>query len=204
MESVLTTPDQLLDTTPGSAFFQPDNAASPFAQQRGAGDSRIRESATRDATAAHLPVLLVLDEDEQTHSTVEMSSGDLARILHATNPLEAFRWLRDETVDVVIGGTANGCMDLTHLLCLAKRRHPDIASIVVSTEASPALARLTMQGLIFCHLAKPLKAGQLRARIKAALSTPTLPPVALAPSPRGKDEARPTGWLGALHRWFRD
>lgn len=204
MESVLTTPDRLLDTTPGSAFFQPDNVANPIALQRGVGDSRIRESRLGHGKFDRLPVLLVLDEDEKTHSSVEMSSGDFARILHATNPLEAFRWLRDETVDVVIGGTANGCMDLTHLLCLAKRRHPDIASIVVSTEASPALARLTMQGLIFCHLAKPLRAGLLRARIKAALSTATLPPAALAPSPRGKDEARPTGWLGALHRWFRD
>jgi len=156
-----------------------------------------------------LPGVLVLDEDEQTHSAVEMSAGDLARVIHASSPVDAFRVLREESVAIVVSGSKLGNMDLTHLLCLLKRQHPTLLSIVVSAQSSPALDRLIEQGQIFRHAAKPLKAGLLRASIKAAIeqheSRPAcplpLPPVTDGSSRKGAARQTLTGKLQALlHR----
>lgn len=132
--------------------------------------------------ALRLPSVLVLDEDDQTHSAVEMSAGDFAHIIHASSPVEAFRLLQGEAVDVVVSCSKLGNMDLTHLLCLIKRQHPALANIVVSTDSEHALSRLIEQGKIFRHVAKPLKAGLLRASIKSALEQREGCPVDPAPA----------------------
>ena len=114
--------------------------------------------------------ILVLDEDDATHSAVEMSVGDLAPIIHATNPVDAFRLVQEADVGIIVSARRLGSMDLTHLLCLVKRQHPEIISIVVGeAETSKLLGRLIAEEQIFQFVAKPLKAGSLRPCIKAAL-----------------------------------
>lgn len=129
-----------------------------------------------------LPKILVLDEDEATHSSIELSVGDLAEIVHVTSPVDAFKMLEDEEIGIIVSERKLGTMDLTHLLCLLKRKHPQIVSIVVTeTEDSNLICRMINQGQIFRFMTKPLKAGSLRLTLKSAitrrqelLSTPLL------------------------------
>jgi len=204
MAPPLLPPDRRLASAPAADAGRPGFAGPRAPLPTVPAFSRIQESPVKNGKFSRLPVLLVLDDDEQTHSTVEMSSGDFARILHAADPLEAFRWLREETIDVVVSSSTIGHMDLTHLLCLAKRRHPGMASIVIGSGGSPLLSRLTRQGDISCYLARPLKVGALRASIKAALSTSLRPASATDHMPpQRNDAASQPGWLGTLLGWFK-
>lgn len=115
--------------------------------------------------------LLVLDDDESVHATVEMSAGDLAEIIHATNPVDAFRILETEDIGVILAERTLGTMDLTHLLCLLKRQHPQIVSIVLTdTMDSNLISRMINQGQIYRFIPKPVKAGFLRLTLKSALT----------------------------------
>ena len=115
--------------------------------------------------------LLVLDDDDAIHSEIEMSAGDLAQVVHATNPIDAFRILNNENIGIILTERALGGMDLTHLLCLIKRQQPTIVSIVLSDVLDSSLVtKMINQGQIFRFLPKPVKAGYLRLTVKAALT----------------------------------
>lgn len=121
--------------------------------------------------ANNLPKILVLDEDEATHSAIELSVGDLAEIVHVTSPVDAFKMLEDEEIGIIVSERKLGTMDLTHLLCLLKRKHPQIVSVVVTeTEDSNLICRMINQGQIFRFMTKPLKAGSLRLTLKSAIT----------------------------------
>lgn len=127
-----------------------------------------------EVAGTRLPKILVLDEDEATHSVVEMSTGDLAQILHVTSPVDAFKMLEEEEVGIILSERSLGTMDLTHLLCLLKRKHPQIVSIVVTeSEDSNLICRMINQGQIHRFIPKPLKAGNLRLAIKSAIAKRT-------------------------------
>ena len=124
-----------------------------------------------EISGRRLPKILVLDEDETTHSIVEMSAGDLAQIIHVTSPVDAFKMLEDDEVGIILSERTLGTMDLTHLLCLLKRKHPQIVSIVVTaSEDSNLICRMINQGQIHRFILKPLKAGHLRLALKSAIA----------------------------------
>lgn len=121
--------------------------------------------------ASRAAKILVLDDDEAIHSAVEMSAGDLAEVIHVTSPVDAFKALKDEDIGVILAERKLGSMDLTHLLCLLKRQHPQIVSVVLTDTADTELVcRLINQGQIFRLIPKPAKAGDLRIALKAALN----------------------------------
>jgi len=129
-----------------------------------------KEPAIQPSPTAHSSKILVLDYDEATHSAVEMSSGDLCSVVHATNPVDAFRILASEDIGVILAERTLGSMDLTNLLCLLKRQHPEIVSIVLSkTMDSNVLTKMINQGQIFRFLTKPVSAASLRLTLKEAL-----------------------------------
>jgi serine/threonine-protein kinase len=114
--------------------------------------------------------ILVIDDDEVTHSTVEMSAGDLAEVIHVTNPSDAFKVLQEKNIGVILAERKLGTMDLTHFLCLLKRQHPQIVSIVLTeTPDSNLICQLINQGQIFRFIQKPVKPGFLRLTLKSAL-----------------------------------
>jgi len=124
-----------------------------------------------ETAGLRLPKILVLDEDETTHSIVEMSAGDLAQIIHVTSPVDAFKMLEDEEIGIILSERTLGTMDLTHLLCLLKRKHPQIVSLVVTeSEDSSLICRMINQGQIHRFIPKPLKAGNLRLALKSAIA----------------------------------
>lgn len=142
--------------------------AADIARQQPALPSN--EAATQASPAAHSSKILVLDDDEATHSAVEMSAGDLCEVIHATNPVDAFRILESEDIGVILAERTLGSMDLTHLLCLLKRQHPEIVSIVMSkTMDSDLLTKMINQGQIFRFLPKPVTASFLRLTLRSAL-----------------------------------
>lgn len=124
-----------------------------------------------NAAASRAARILVLDDDEAIHSAVEMSAGDLAEVIHVTSPLDAFTALKEEDIGVILAERKLGSMDLTHLLCLLKRQHPQIVSVVLTDTADTELVRrLINQGQIFRFIPKPAKAADLRTALKAALA----------------------------------
>lgn len=124
-----------------------------------------------EITGKRLPRVLVLDEDETTHSIVEMSAGDLAHVIHVTSPVDAFKMLEDKEIGIILSERRLGTMDLTHLLCLLKRKHPQIVSLVVTeSEDSNLICRMINQGQIHRFIPKPLKAGNLRLALKSAIA----------------------------------
>lgn len=142
-------------------------AADIARQQPAAPSHEVLPHATPTARPSRI---LVLDDDEATHSAVEMSAGDLGEVIHATNPVDAFRILENEDIGVILAERTLGSMDLTHLLCLLKRQHPEIVSIVLSKSMdSNLLTRMINQGQIFRFLSKPVSAGFLRLTLKSAL-----------------------------------
>lgn len=153
----------------------------PLLVAQAAEIARRQEIALSPAATPHpevagtrLPKMLVLDEEEATHSVVEMSAGDLAQILHVTSPVDAFKILENEEVGIILSERNLGTMDLTHLLCLLKRKHPQIVSIVVTeSEDSNLICRMINQGQIHRFIPKPLKAGNLRLAIKSAIAKRT-------------------------------
>ncbi len=150
----------------------------PLIVAQAAEIARRQEATPLAGIAAHpeiagerLPKILVLDEDEATHSAVELSVGDLAQIVHVTSPVDAFRLLEDEEIGIVLSERKLGTMDLTHLLCLLKRKHPQIVSIVVTdSDDSNLICRMINQGQIYRFISKPLKAGNLRLALKSAIA----------------------------------
>lgn len=124
-----------------------------------------------EVTGMRLPKILVLDEDEATHSIVEMSAGDLAQIVHVSSPVDAFKMLEDEEIGIILSERTLGTMDLTHLLCLLKRQHPQIVSLIVTdSEDSNLICRMINEGQIHRFIPKPLKAGNLRLALKSAIA----------------------------------
>ncbi|MCG2577152.1 response regulator [Dechloromonas sp. XY25] len=124
-----------------------------------------------EVTGQRLPKILVLDEDEATHSVTEMSAGDLAQIVHVTSPVDAFKMLEDEEIGIILSERTLGTMDLTHLLCLLKRKHPQIVSLVITdSEDSNLICRMINEGQIHRFIPKPLKAGNLRLALKSAIA----------------------------------
>ena len=115
--------------------------------------------------------ILVIDDDEVTHMTVEISAGDLAEVIHVTNPTDAFKALQEENIGVILAERKLGTMDLTRFLCLVKRQHPQIISIVLTeTPDSNLICQLINQGQIYRFIQKPVKAGFLRFTLKSALA----------------------------------
>lgn len=124
-----------------------------------------------ETPASRSAKILVLDDDESIHAAVEMSAGDLAEVIHVTSPVDAFKVLQNDDIGVILAARKLGSMDLTHLLCLLKRQHPQIVSIVLTETSDTALVcQLINQGQIFRLIAKPVKAGALRLALKSALS----------------------------------
>ena len=124
-----------------------------------------------EVAGLRLPKILVLDEDETTHSVAEMSAGDLAQIVHVTSPVDAFKMLEDEEIGIILSERTLGTMDLTHLLCLLKRKHPQIVSLVITdSDDSNLICRMINEGQIHRFIPKPLKAGNLRLALKSAIA----------------------------------
>lgn len=115
--------------------------------------------------------LLVLDDDQAIHALVEISAGDLAEVIHVTDPIDAFRILGTEDVGVVLSDRTLGNTDLTNQLCLLKRQHPRIVSVVLTeTEDNQLISKMIDQGKIFRIIHKSAKVGVLRETLKAAIA----------------------------------
>ena len=132
----------------------------------------IQVPPVNDRPASRSAKILVLDDDEAIHSAVEMSAGDLAEVIHVTNPVDALKALKIDDIGVILTERKLGSMDLTHLLCLLKRQHPQIVSIVLTdTTDTDLVCQLINRGQIFRLVPKPVKAGSLRLALKSALAT---------------------------------
>ncbi len=115
--------------------------------------------------------LMVLDDDESIHSEVEMSIGDLTEIVHFTNSVDAIKAIENGDIGVIVAERTLGSMDLTHLLCLLKRQHPKIVSVILTNDMDGNhIAKMINQGQIYRFLPKPVKAGELRLALKSALA----------------------------------
>lgn len=115
--------------------------------------------------------ILVIDDDPQMHSAIEMSAGDLASVVHVTNVVDAVHALQQNEVGVIVSETRLGAIDLTRLLCLMKQRNPHIVTVVLAEETGTDLvSKLINQGQIYRFIPKPVKPGYMRVIMRSALA----------------------------------
>lgn len=114
--------------------------------------------------------ILVLDQNPQIHAMVELSIGDLAPVIHAHSIGDAVHALKGGNIGAIVAEARTGSVDLTHLLCLMKQRHPEVAGVVLAEEAGlDQVADLINRGQIFRFVPMPIKAAQLRDILYSAL-----------------------------------
>jgi serine/threonine-protein kinase len=133
----------------------------------------VQEPAPEEAVLppAEEATILVIDDDPQMHAAVEMNSGDLAKVVHVTNVVDAVHALQNQAVGVIVSETKLGSVDLTRLICLMKQRHPQIVTVVLAEETGTDLvSKLINQGQIYRFIPKPIKSGYMRMILRSALA----------------------------------
>ena len=120
---------------------------------------------------AEKTVVLVIDDDPKIHAAVELSAGDLAKVIHVTSVVEAVHALQENPVGVIVSETRMGSMDLTRLICMMKQRDPQVVTVVLAEESSTdQVAKLINKGQIYRFVPKPVKSGFMRLTLRSALA----------------------------------
>lgn len=122
------------------------------------------------ATPADNAKILMLHDDIQVHTAVELCAGDLAPVVHVANIADAIHHLQEGGIGVIIAETSFGSVDLTRLICFLKQHHPQVVSIVLGDDTgTDTVMKLVNQGQVFRFVPKPIKAALMRDTLRAAL-----------------------------------
>lgn len=117
-----------------------------------------------------LDSILVLDEDPGLAGVVKQSTSPNVRITHASSMAEAVAVLGSEAVSVVVSDTRVGRMDTTPLLKVLKQRHPNIVSVVLTSDSDvDSVIKLINQGQVYRFIPKPVKPAFLKIMLASAV-----------------------------------
>jgi len=114
--------------------------------------------------------VLLIDESPEVHAAVDRDCGGAARVQHAYSLADAARMLNCQPVGVLVSEARVGGLDATRLARLAKAKHPETVSVILSSPLdAAAAAALVSQGQAYRWIPKPLKPGYVRIVLDAAL-----------------------------------
>ncbi len=134
------------------------------------GDSHEGREADPARLCRASETILLLDDDPAMLTIVEDTVGSNARIICASNLAEAIEAFGSGRIGVVLSETVVGGMDATRLLKILKSEHPEIVSVVVSSQSdSEAVVSLINQGQIYRFVPKPVKPGFLKLVVSSAV-----------------------------------
>jgi len=126
--------------------------------------------ASRAVAAPRRGGVLLIDRDPEIRSAFgKILEGKY--LLHYADDLDqALDLLDREKIQVVVSETHIGQTDITSVIKLLKRHHPNIISIVLTEHRdAEAIIDLINEGQIFRFLRKPVKFGQCRLSIQSAM-----------------------------------
>ncbi len=114
---------------------------------------------------------LVVDEDtHDTRQIVSFMKGNGFEVLWAKDGQEAYRFLDEQRVDVMVAElrveTINGMQLLKH----ARQRNPEVCVIMITDDANVELATEAMRQGAYDFQTKPLNLGKLEAVIERGIS----------------------------------
>lgn len=114
--------------------------------------------------------VLLIDEDREMAAMVGQLVSSQTRLSHATSLTEAVAILGSEPVSVLVSDTRVGHVDTTPLLKVLKQRHPEIVSIVLTSDSDvDVVINLINQGQIYRFIPKPVKSGFLKIMLASAV-----------------------------------
>lgn len=114
--------------------------------------------------------ILVLDADPEAARVIAQVMAPGTRLHQAATVPEAVAILGSEPVSVLVSETRVGRSDTTGLLRLLKQSHPEIVTVVLTTETDvDAVVKLINQGQVYRFIPKPVKPGFLRILLGSAL-----------------------------------
>ncbi len=104
------------------------------------------------------------------HGSVARAAKGAEVVLEGDSLADAARMLEGKPVGVIVSEARAGALDAASLVRLAKARHPETVSVVLSDRSDAgAAAALIRQGLAYRMLPKPLTPGFIRIVLDAAL-----------------------------------
>ena len=114
--------------------------------------------------------ILVLDEDPEPARVIEQVMAPGTRLHRAASVPEAVAILGAAPVSVLVSETRVGRSDTTGLLRLLKQSHPEIVSVVLTTDSDvEAVVKLINQGQVYRFIPKPVKPHFLKILLGSAL-----------------------------------
>ena len=148
------------------------------AQAPAAGSAR-QAAGYADALAHHLPTMvamragesiLLIDDDDGVRRSMHELLGEAVRVRHASNLAQAVQALDEAPASVVISDVRVGQVDVTRLIRLMKRKHPEVVAVVFSgVQDAQVVMDLINQGQVYRFIPKPLKPGLFRLIVDSAL-----------------------------------
>lgn len=139
---------------------------------RGQSDEAFSHDMERnsgEAFAADAKILL-MNTNPDIYAAVRELVGDKAAVLQASNVGDAVHAIKEQGVGVIVAENRLGSVDLTRLLCLMKRRHPAVVSVILAAEAdAEQVAKLVNRGQVFRFVPMPIKPCHLREALHSAL-----------------------------------
>jgi len=132
-----------------------------------------------DALARHWPAMgamragesvLLIDDDEGVHQTMDEVLGDAVRVRHAFDLAQAVQALDEAPASVVVSDVRVGKVDVTRLIRLMKQKHPEVVAVVFSdVQDAKVVMDLINQGQVYRFIPKPFKPGFIRLVIDSAI-----------------------------------
>ncbi|GAB4348585.1 MAG: response regulator [Gammaproteobacteria bacterium] len=114
--------------------------------------------------------ILVIDDDMATKKAIQQIVGDLAVVHWANDAESALDQLERHPIGVVVSDTIVKGAGVTPLLNLLKRHHPAIVTVIFTAQSDAYLVMdLINKGQVFRFLRKPIRQGQYRLSILAAI-----------------------------------
>jgi serine/threonine-protein kinase len=114
--------------------------------------------------------IVVIDQGTDVTHVLRQFFGDYCTVQRVTNSVDAVRILEKEPVALIVGDLAQGQEEMTTLVKLLKREHPQILTMLLADAAdSEMVIELINQAQVFRFLSRPFKLRQLRDNVEAAL-----------------------------------
>lgn len=130
----------------------------------------IEEVAATGELDSGRDTILVLDDGPAMPELLLQAIGSSRRILHARSLAAAVEFLSSENVSVIVADTRVANTDTTRLLKMLKQKHPQLVTVVFSSENDAAdIIALINQGQIYRFVRKPVTVAVIKTVVAAAL-----------------------------------
>lgn len=127
--------------------------------------------------ALHLPIVLLVDDDEGIRKVVERHLRDIAMVISVPDAARALQVVEQVRVNLVISDYHMPGKDGLKLLEELKEKDPTALRVLLSSDEVPDLAEYEAKGVVSAFLSKPWAPNSLRQLVEGMLKKPEVVPV---------------------------